>query len=276
MDISVERVREDLNHENNSNNHPKDENDLEIKDLDYETEIARTNLCNYKDTIGYPVSWTYKFTEEEVKTLLECATVGKKVGSARLFADELVEVIDRLKKSWKDGLWFFRFDSHSPKDGDPVFPVMSAKDAINKIVTSKRAWTAMLYGNDLIYFVEYDRNWDTRREFRVFVYHRKVTCISQYYAYDKGMLSGKSNLEAKKVAEIIKGKVDEVLEKVCDKTGTDNLVCDIYVDIDLNPRIIEFNSFGYWLASGSALFHWIRDKKKLYNVDGKIYFRIVK
>lgn len=39
------------------------------------------------------------------------------------------------------------------------------------------------------------------------------------------------------------------------------------------PYLIEFNCFGKEYAAGSALFHWLIDEDKLYNSDGKIYFR---
>src|SRR5581483_7407864 len=124
--MNIERVNPDLNHEYNTSNHPKDPNDMDIQDKKYDIELDKTRLCNYMSLIGYPTSWTYTLTEDEASILLECATVGKKVGSARLFKDELEPIINRLNKDWQSGLWFFRFDSNSPKDGNPVFPIMSA------------------------------------------------------------------------------------------------------------------------------------------------------
>ena len=73
-----------------------------------------------------------------------------------------------------------------------------------------------------------------------------------------------NDIKLKIIVENIKNLLDEI--KPHTKIPV-NYVCDIYVKKDLNVKIIEFNSFGYWLPAGSALFEWEYD----YN---KIYFRI--
>ncbi|XWV25158.1 cell division cycle 123 protein [Tupanvirus deep ocean] len=279
--IIVERVRSDNNNDdNNSNNHPKDPNDLEITNLDYETELNKTNLMNYAHLINYPIEWTYTFSEDDINIILKCSESCIKTGSIKLFQEELDPVIKNLQNYWpfNNKAYFFRFNSCSPKDGAPDFPVINATDVITKIVTSKRAWQSMFWKKEVtMYFVEYDYNWDTSREFRVFIYKRKVTAISQYNIMIKSILAGKSNTVAKNLAKTIQNYLENgILDLICTSVGTNNVVCDIYVNDDMTCKIIEFNSFGYWLAAGSALFHWLDDKKKLYNVDGKIYIRFVK
>ena len=275
--IFVERIRDDLVIENNTNNHEKDPTDTEVAGLDYETELKKTNLMNYADLINYPVEWSYTFTDEEKKILIKCASDCIKIGRSALFEEELKPIVERLESGWTNGMWFFRFNSMSPKDGEPEYPVFDAKQVVNKIVTSKRGWNCMLKGENTIYFVKYDSDWDLRREFRVFVYKRKVTAISQYNVSIKSMLSGKSTAEAKELSFNIKTYLEErILPSICTAIRTDNLVCDIYVNTDLSLRIVEFNSFGYWQAAGSSLFHWINDKDKLYNTDDKTFMRFIK
>ncbi|XWV26421.1 cell division cycle 123 protein [Tupanvirus soda lake] len=279
--IIVERIRPDNNNDNNnSNNHPKDPNDLEISNLDYETELNKTNLMNYAHIINYPIEWSYTFNNDEIKIMLKCSDTCIKTGSIKLFQDELEPIIRKLENAWSKNNkpYFFRFNSCSPKDGTPDFPVINATDVVTKIVTSKRAWQSMFWKNEYtIYFVEYDYNWDTSREFRVFVYRRRVTAISQYNIMIKSMLAGKSNVVAKNLANTIQKYLESgILDKICSNIGTDNVVCDIYINEDTTCKIIEFNSFGYWLASGSALFHWLDDKKKIYNTNDKIYIRFIK
>jgi hypothetical protein len=276
MEITIERVHIDLDYDNNTNNHPRDINDLEISNLDYRTELKKTNLSNYADIIQYPIEWTYTFNSEEIKILILCSEIGMKTGRTKLFNEEIGSIIDRLNDNWKDGMWFFRFDASSPKDGMWEYPIWSAKQVIEKITTSKRAWNALLDSNNTIYFVKFDSQWDTKREFRVFIRKCKVTCISQYNPYDKSILSGQSNTKIKDTAnKIIKYLEDTILPKIIPVIMTDNLTADLYVADD-HFKIIEFNSFGYWQAAGSALFHWIKDKSKLYNEEGKVWIRIIK
>ena len=275
--IIVERVRVDSGEEINTNNHPRDPDDLETASLDYFEEQRKTNLTRYAEIIGYPIAWTYQFTQEEVLTLIECSSKGMKIGRTLLFKEELEPITARLKSVWKEGMWFFRFDSCSPKDGNPKYPVYLPDQVIDMITTSKRAWQALNANENVLYFVQHDPNWDTKREFRVFVRKRRVTCISQYNSYTAGMLTGQSNIKAKETANrIVRYLEDEILPKVCPVIETDNVSVDVYVPEGNDVRIVEFNSFGYWQAAGSALFHWLRDKKKLYNEDGKVWLRFIK
>ena len=269
----MENIIEDIN----TCNHPKDPTDVGAASLDYDTEIKKTSLMNYTDIINYPISWSYKFTPEEIVIMKKCATNNCIItGTINGHRDELKIIIDRLKTSWIDAMWFFRFDGRSPKDGASEYPVFTAEQVITKIVTSKRGFTSMMDGEDTIYFVKYENNWDRQREFRVFVYKQRVTAISQY-TYDKSMLSGKSTAMAKELGLKIKTYLEnDVLPLVCSKIGTNNVVCDMYVNDNGSLRIIEFNSFGYWLAAGSALFNWLKDKEQLYNQKGVTYMRFRK
>lgn len=280
--IIVQRVyNNDTNNYANINscNYPKDPNDLEIAELDYETEIKRTNLINYADVVNYPIEWSYTFSNDDIKILKNYASDYLK---NTLIKNVLIKnneqlFFDKFAQKWREGNWFFRFNSISPKDGVPDYPVSNIYDVINKIITSKRAFNSMLDGENTIYFVKYDQEWDKKREFRVFVYHQKVTAISQYNISTKSILSGKSNNEAKQLALGIKKYLEEdILPNVCNKIGTNNVVCDIYINKDMSYRIVEFNSFGYWLAAGSALYDWLDDKEKIYNTNDTTYIRFVK
>jgi len=149
------------------------------------------------------------------------------------------------------------------------------------IITSKRALLAIKDNNDdTIYFVKYNFEWNNKREFRVFIYKGKVTCISQYSSYDKSVFSGQSTAKIKdnvrKIADWLEG---EILPTVCARINTLNVTADIYFDEVRSEsclKIIELNSFGYWLAAGSSLFHWLKDKSKLYNENSDIWVRIIK
>lgn len=281
--IIIERVRtEDLG-EFNTNNHPRDEDDAEALALDYQEEHRKTNLMNYAHLVDYPIAWTYKFTPDECRVLRECADKGRHLTSALLFKEELAPIIERLQGEWKadeivqDTMWFFRFNSCSPKDGVGEYPVYAPSQVINMIATSKRGWGALCDGEDTLYFVPYVKGWDMRREFRVFIRKGRVTGISQYDPYNKCFLSGQSHNTIQITAlNIVTWLECEILPKVLPAVGTNDVTADVYVGDGAQPRIVEFNTFGYWQAAGSALFHWLKDRKKLYGEDGKVWMRIIK
>eukprot|EP01112_Ceratiomyxa_fruticulosa_P014097 TRINITY_DN4013_c0_g4_i1.p1 TRINITY_DN4013_c0_g4~~TRINITY_DN4013_c0_g4_i1.p1 ORF type:complete len:299 (-),score=68.43 TRINITY_DN4013_c0_g4_i1:139-1035(-) len=266
----------------NTNNHSKDESDIEAKDLDYKVEIARTNLEKWSDVINYPIAFQHKFLPGEVKYLLEASHIGRisqRVSS--LHTEELEQITERLELEMKNNNivslagWFFRFSSCSPKDGCRNFPMLSAKEIVDQIASSERAFKALTDGNTTIYLCKFDPQWVTERELRVFISKGKITAISQYNAFSRGLLSNFTQAEN---ATIVRNIVELIEEKLfptlLEQFGTPSFVADIYVEESLDVRVIEFNSFGYWLAAGSALFHWLKDKGKMYNTEGKIYYRL--
>ena len=293
MPVVIERIPfESYLHPKRTANFVRDANDLDSKDLDYNTEIARTNLMNYANVIGYPIDHEYKFTKEEISKLLECAEIGIKVYRlSHLFEEDLFPIIERMEANLKDslscllnggltcpsgqGLWFVRFNSCSPKDGKGDFPITNAKDLVEMIVTSSRARGALESGDDTLYFVKYDTEWDANKELRIFIHNQQITAISQYNPYNVSYFSDKNDSYLNNLVKRIKDYLAEIIPMVCSATETNNLVCDLYLDHNDKFRIIEFNSFGYWLATGSVLFRWLDDKDKLYNQNGVIYLRIL-
>jgi hypothetical protein len=298
--IHIEYIDNVLNHKNfNSNNHEKDPNDIEIKNLDYKTELSKTYLSKYMDLINYPLEWTYHLTMAESKLLAKICEIGILVTRRpKIYDDELEEIERRLKDNWIDGQWFMRMNQSSPKDSSVKLPYKSASDVINAIITSKRSFKAISDDIDrnilpVLYFVRYDPNWQIGREMRCFVRNRKLTAVSQYEWFKYKFFCDRTESELITIAKNVNTFIASVIDELCERCGTNDVVADIYLNDDLTHgdsagsdehcssdrqslKIIELNSFGYWLASGSALFHWIIDKDKLYNTNGDIYFRILK
>jgi hypothetical protein len=69
-----------------------------------------------------------------------------------------------------------------------------------------------------------------------------------------------------------------ILPPILEAIGTSDVVCDVYApSLDgEDVRVVEFNSFGYWLASGSAVFHWITDRDVLYGLSDSMVVRVVR
>lgn len=281
--VTIERVpfRDDyLLGDFNTANHPKDINDKSVENLDYATEITRMDLSVWRDIINYPVVTEYTFTLDEIKIFKAAMKMSLITGMIPpIYSVEIMDAVRRLDTALipheQPTGWFFRFDGSSPKDGKRNWPIMSAQEIIEKIITSWRAHTCLNRGEDKIYLCKYDPTWDCNRELRVFVHSGTITCISQYNCYNpntpfNSMFDGELILIIKNIVE----KINNLLPELKKSFKTDNFICDVYIDEELNVKIVEFNPFGYWLCSGSALFHWIRDKDRLYNNLGKIYFRL--
>lgn len=266
----------------NTNNHPKDPDDIEARDMDYRVEVSRTNLSRYRHLIDYPVAWEYDLTVREAKILGECCASGFLTGRVPAqYEEEMAEIAERMQAYWpeKPDGYFFRFDSASPKDGVVGFPVRNAAEAVRNIATSKRAMRALENGERSLFFANFDKTWDENREFRVFVRNGRVTAVSQYVPWRPCVLSERSDEEvANTTRSMVRYLEEDVLPSVLPALGTNDVVADTYACPDGTFRVVEFNSFGYWLASGSALFHWLEDRAVLYGPqpENGVVVRIVK
>ncbi|AGC01608.1 cell division cycle 123 protein [Acanthamoeba polyphaga moumouvirus] len=281
--IHIEYIKEITNLDDfNSKNHPKFPNDIETNSLDYKTELWKTNLSNYYDLINYPIFWTYDFNLSETKILLKACQIGSISGRyPKIYNDELKDIIDKLSSCWKSGSWFMRLDACSTKDSVVELPFESPETIIASIVTSRRAINALTDNinrnlNTRIYFTHYDKKWNSSRELRCFIRKNKLTAISQYCWTNRDFFCEWTEEDLINLAKKINKLVNNIIEELSNRIGTKDMVMDIYLDDQNNLQIIELNNFGYWLACGSALFHWIKDYDKLYNTDGDIYFRILK
>jgi hypothetical protein len=259
----------------NNNNLSKDVDDIDAQSKDYGQEVDKTRLCNYLDLVKYPVSWSFELTPVEAKILIDAGQVSTTtMRRSHLYDEELEQIEQRLQEDWIDDLYFIRLDRCSTKDGNPAAPLISPRDVINSIITSNRAMKALKYGDTRIYFVRFDPNWDEMREVRVFVHQGHVTSISQYNPYQVGFFNNLSEEQLHHIVNNIQIKIAEIVLVVANRIQTDDFVADLYIEDSFQPRLIELNSFGYWLASGSALFNWNTDREKLYG-NGSIYLRFL-
>lgn len=258
----------------NSMNHAKDPDDDLVKNLDYETELNKTNLQHWRNLISYPIIFEWTFDRQEVKDLLDAMKVSLQTFKfSSLHEEELERIISRLENALPKSStgWFFRFDQSSPKDGAGKWPMITARHVILQVVTSERARQCLQTGSTL-YFCYFEPHWDPHRELRVFVNQGVVTAISQYNI-DTLYFSNLSDSRLKEIALTILDKMKKIMPDTCAALNLSTFICDVLVEDD-EPRIIEFNSSGYWLAGGSGYFHWQHDRDLLYNTNGDVYFRV--
>lgn len=263
----------------NNNNLKKDMDDLDARTMDYETELKKTHLSSYANLINYPIKFSYEFTKPEIAILKQACQVSIITSQwPKILDEELNAIYLRLKESWIEGRYFIRLDSCSVKDSNVECPIINPKDLIMSLITSKRVLTAFKVGYNKIYFIDYNSEFDSAKEVRVFVRNRKVTCITQYQWNNIGYFNNFTNDQliclAKKIIDDVE---NNLVLLVCDKINTNDFTIDYLVKEDMNIKIIELNSFGYWLAAGSCLFSWIVDRDILYdkNNENNVYFRIL-
>lgn len=266
----------------NNNNLEKDPSDPEydqIKDLDKDLVHKQTWFHRFVDLLEQK-PLIFQLTESERQTLQDAAKIGRLTTRRPVIVEGLEDIEARLEREipFNGGeMYFIRTDSSSPKDGTPGMPATSACGALDTLSTSHRAYTAFQSGCKTLYFMPWDDTMNTKLELRVFVHKRRVCAISQYDCYSPCIFNEYSDLDLKRLGN----RVITFCEAIADKINQDSMVVDIGIQPLLdkqNPpiRLIELNSFGYWMCSGAGCFNWITDREKLYGRLGKkVFFRIV-
>lgn len=281
MSIIIQKINLDSLNWNKVNNCnlEKESDDIDAQNKDYRTETKKTHLLNYANLINYPVKFTYEFTAQEIDYLKRACQVSIVTGNwSSLHEEEIDEVLERLKNNWIEGQYFIRFDSASPKDGTVEFPITNPASVIMALITSKRALTSLNIGYNKLYFMDFDPEFNNHKEVRVFVKSNKVTCISQYDSYRSGYFNQFSDENLIQITKNIVNEIENVLiPLISHKLNTNDFTVDYLVKKDLSIKLIELNSFGYWLSAGSCLFNWNTDRTILYdkNNEHNVYFRIL-
>ena len=137
------------------------------------------------------------------------------------------------------------------------------KMLIESIVTCPHNHCPLNNQNNLkIYLIEpVDINEDL--EFRVFVYNKEITAISQQFIYrkNKTLNDELSETIGYQIQEFVYSKIIPNISHISNYT-IDLAILDNSDNVYI--YFIELNSFGAEYAAGSALFHWIIDEQILY------------
>lgn len=253
----------------NTNNHGECDNYREIYNL--------TNKNNWVKSFPDPEgSFIIPITVDHCKILVETGKVGfLNRRRPKIYDDELNDFEQYLSKYFKNGNWFIRLNEASPKDGIyGAGPLTSTREITDSLITSKRAYRALLNGlesgkGDILYVVPFRFDWNEELEFRCFVYNKNTTAVSQYIWYRDCHLKNK-------IKDIVPNIIKYLQENVIYKFNQSSFVADVIATTQNNIELIEINSFGKELASGSALFHWLNDSDILYNNNNTITVRYIK
>ena len=253
------------------------EADIDNNVIDYETYIKKVNITNYLNYLEY---YPYPHViipllKEEQELLIELGSPS--LVSSKVTIDLTNPDIQNIIRRWdkyipkSDSGYFMRLNSASPKDSFYECRIWSATDIIKTMVSSARVYKVINKGvREHIILKEWNSKYIDRPqyEFRVFVHESKITAISQYHCETHFVWPNTNN----NLWETIVNNIVSLYNR-CNKFP--NCVMDIYINEDLSAELIEFNSFGMELASGSALFEWSKDRNVLYGKENDIEIRIL-
>lgn len=253
---------------------------------DYYEKILASNTKNWIDKF---ISSYKKFTIDnsiDIKWIKKASIISQQTGKfSKLFEDELDDFVQRFEIDHPeifDGItpYFVRCENVSLKYGmHGTGPYYNIKQIIESIVSTIRTHTPIYLDTVQIpiYLIPWNPKISDFNEFRVFVSQGKITAISQQAIYNK-FDQDCTDDQIKSYVDIIIKYFTQVVSKNID--WTDSYTYDFAIIDKSIPYFIEPNGFGAGYAAGSALFHWIIDRDKLYglnidNIDSsnKIYFR---
>lgn len=222
-----------------------------------------------------------------------------------LYEDDLDDILKMYRQYdhlFEGNKYFVRCDNVSLKYSEfGNIPFTNLKDILKSCVTCQDTHTPIT--NELVELRIYLFEWiniNPNLEFRVFINNNKITAISQQNLYNRNQILYEISTQYQHIddhvgcltrnqltvyTECIEYKTS-VIKLWCDRvtsffkneikpkiTHITNYTIDIALLQNLEPYLIEINSFGKEYSAGSSLFHWLIDEQKLYGNKENIYFR---
>lgn len=181
-----------------------------------------------------------------------------------------------LKSFNNFGSCFVKLSQTSGKHDREVIPISSPEQLLKYLINSKtllkcyQSFEELQTGGIPIDIYLIMRPWDAKitdfNEFRVFYYNRKITGVSQQKWYSK--------INVPFLVEQMIASLQQKIQNLYDFPYS-SCVFDVYFDVEKNQtEFIEINPWGNWNASGSSLFHWIRDEQILCSSGEEIEIRL--
>lgn len=242
---------------------------------DYIDVIEMNNTKNWID--HYKKYIKIKIDNKELPWLKEACKIGMVTGTfSEIFREQLDSLLEENKeaisKIFNGKKYFVRTENVSLKFGQHgVGPYYGFKEIIESSVSSLRGHSPInFHTNELTFYLIDWIDIDDNLEFRMFIYNKNVTCISQQKCYKQNTLLKYFDNEA--IKDIVKLLLNYFETDIKNVIEQDSYSIDIAL-VNNIPYFIEVNCFGKEYAAGSALFHWIIDYDLLYSDAKKVYFR---
>lgn len=198
----------------------------------------------------------YTLSDDEINTLQHLGSISDLYVSNNfhIFIETLLQ-----HDEYKNGI-FIKTGTKSCKHDHSLVRLTNEYDIIKSIISSDSMLRSFEHTNKLI-FKPWNPNINNNNEFRVVIRNKKIKWISQQACYN--------NITTFH-PDIIFLSITKFLQSV--QFDYVNVVLDVFIDDNYKTNLIECNPEGLWLASGSALFHWVNDYDLLN--DDKIYIRL--
>ena len=261
--------------------------------LSLEAEIQADEYQAIRHQTDYEHWRALKNIDRETVITLEktCTAILAKAGRVgrhtfklpQLYHEDLCQVIAIVQNALSDnsGPYFVRLSQCSTKGGNGgVGPFWNSKQIVRALVTSYRCVDVFESGGICkLYVCPFHNYFDSNDEFRVFVYHNNVTCISQYNEQEDCGWGSCDDETLLLICDNIINMYEALLQKAAalkiflPQSLTIDVMC--HRNRNFAVEFVEFNTFGAQMSAGSCLFDWIADYDLLYSVKGLEEIRVI-
>lgn len=257
----------------------------EVQKIEYQAVRQQTDYENWKALKDIDREQVITLDETCTQILALAGQIGRHTFELpQLYHEELCEVIDKIENELPESYspFFVRLSKCSTKGGHGgVGPFWNSKQIVRALVTSYRCVDVFSSGGICkLYVSPFNSQFNPDDEFRVFVYNKKVTCISQYNEKEDcgwGMLDDKT-------LSLVCSNIVDLYYALMDRAATLNICLPDCLTMDVlclrtqnfATELVEFNTFGAQMSAGSCLFDWIDDYDLLHSTGGLEEMRVVK
>lgn len=249
---------------------------------------------DYRQNIesNYMSKWINKFRNDyeyieindpdELNWMKKAKQVSMLTGKfSELFREELENYLEKYENKYThifNGTeYFVRSENVSLKYGKhKEGPYTNLRNIIESILTCIHGHTPLYEDTDTIKLYLFP--WiklDKKKEFRVFVYNKKITAISQQFLHHIVYENNNSKEFKNQIYEYVEIILLYFYQEISNKINLNNYTYDFALLDNNEPYFIEPNSFGPEQAAGSALFGWHNDHDIIYQESENpiVYFR---
>jgi hypothetical protein len=195
------------------------------------------------------------------------------------FSTEFIQQVKQFVNKCDDGV-FVRLTNTSSKNEQILKPLDSTSDVLNFLIRSRTFYSTYNIVLHPVYafprevyaiMMPWNNKLDLNNEYRVFIYKNKVVAISQQQWFSSKYFS---EYHCNQVAQSIQSYYNDKLKA---RLPYPSVVLDVWVDSNYQTHLIECNPWGCYNASGSSLFHWIKDYEILHQEQDDVttYMRYI-
>lgn len=247
---------------------------LDEQPLDYNEKLKEISTCNWVSSFHKDFI-TLVLTDNEVNWLRKAFETGHITGRfPRFYEDYKEDLIKRfsyLNPLFEKNKYFVRTNTTSCKYGvHGIGPYNDLDSIIESLVTSPRKRKPFV-SPVKIYLLEW-KTINPNLEFRVFVYKKNITAISQYHHWKEN--KDLQEMKPEEINNIAEKIIEHYSSTVKDAIKIDSYVYDVaYMGPTTDPYFIELGTFGKGYISRAAMFDWVKDDAILKGDGSDVPFR---